>query len=240
MAVGHRMTQRFDSNTFSQTYQWFSKTCQIRDSFEMGNCLLPRSSRVFIIWNSTSSLVRPGWILVEQAYCKTQPKSLRELLFNACHHFLDRSEVTILSAAEKGAGEIYVALVNTTLAFWQTRSMNFAWAYFWIRLCGSHSSYDSRESPCSNLIEVYIQSEALFFSENGWRNKNMHWSSISELLAPLSFRNWTLQDGPSAAWEYPMVESISIREQRTMRLPISGGRCCLGLETAMAGMDEGF
>jgi len=165
---------------------------------------------------------------VEQALLANPAEVLTPMLFNDLPPFLDSdSEVTIVSAAEKEPA-------NLTLPGWDTGTwrlfgrtkVNVLLGRLLIDLCESHSSYDSRERPVPILWDFTSRASPVF-RKSAEEHKNICTGVLSELWAPYSFfPQLSFQDGPKVlAWSID-GDAIQIREQRTMRLPISGCRCC--------------
>lgn len=233
---GHRMTQRWDSKLFQPT-QWFPRLAKYDDlrGWETSPYLGPAEFYNNFGKFDVSLTVPGGWIVTGTGVLQ----NANEVLTDLTRHRLDKAmtsdeEVTIVGPGEKGT----VAGDKLTWRFTAARVNDFAWAtaenFVWK---GTRASI-----PGKGLVPiymVYLPEREQYFKEAGKITRHAL-QFYSDLWYPYPFPQLTLQDGPSAGMEYPMVinsnQGAADHETAHQWWPMMVGTN----ETRYAWMDEGF
>jgi len=237
---GHRMTQRWDDTLFQPT-QWFPRIAKYDDQrgWDRNVYLGPAE-----FYNNFGRFdvrinVPAGWIVTgtgllqnpEEVLTKTARERLATVLKTD-------EEVTIVGTDEVGPGKSTAPGDRLTWHFIADKVNDFAWAtahnYVW-----RATRADIPERGYIPIHMVHIPERASRFERAGAITRHAL-EFYSKLLAPYPFPQLTLQDGPSAGMEYPMVlnsnQGAADHEAAHQWWPMMVGNN----ETMYGWMDEGF
>lgn len=238
--LGHRMTQRFDSKLFQPT-QWFPRLAKYDDlrGWETSPYLGPAE-----FYNNFGKFdvyitVPGGWIVsgtgVLQNPNEVLTPTARQRLATVVN---SNDEVTIVSEAETGPGKATAAGDKLTWHFAADKVNDFAWAtaenFVWR---ATRANIPGKGAIPIHM--VYLPERAKMFEKAGVITRHAL-EFYSKLWAPYPFPQMTLQDGPSAGMEYPMVinsnQGAADHETGHQWWPMVVGNN----ETRYGWMDEGF
>lgn len=238
--VGHRMTQRFDDKLFQPT-QWFPRLAKYDDlrGWETSPYLGPSEFYNNFGKFDVRITVPGGWIVSgtgvlqnpEQVLTETARKRLATVLNS-------NDEITIVGADETGPGKATAAGDKLTWHFVADKVNDFAWAtagnFVWK---ATRATIPGKEPIPIHM--VYLPERAKLFEKAGAITRHAL-EFYSALWTPYAFPQLTLQDGPSAGMEYPMVinsnQGAADHETAHQWWPMVVGNN----ETRYAWMDEGF
>ena len=202
---GHRMTQRWDDTLFQPT-QWF-----------------PRLAKYDVLngWNTSAYLgpaeffnnfgrfdvhidVPAGWIVTGTGVLQNPEEVLTDTARERLSKVLESDdEITIVGEDEVGPGKSTADGERLVWHFSADMVNDFAWAtaenYIW----KSTRATIPGKGPIP-IHMVYIPRRAKFFEKAGSISRHAL-EYYSKLWIPYPFPQLTLQDGPSAGMEYPMV-----------------------------------
>ena len=237
---GHRMTQRFDSKLFQPT-QWYPRIAKYDDlrGWETSPYLGPSE-----FYNNFGKFdvyltVPGGWIVSGTGVLQNPTEVLTETARQRLSTVLrSNDEVIIVSEPEKGPGQSTAMGDKLTWHFAADRVNDFAWAtadnFIWRATRAT--------IPGKGVIPVhmvYLPERAKLFEAAGQLARHAL-EFYSGLWAPYPFPQLTLQDGPSAGMEYPMVinsnQGAADHETGHQWWPMMLGTN----ETRYGWMDEGF
>lgn len=237
---GHRMTQRFESKLFQPT-QWFPRVGKYDDlrGWETSPYLGPSE-----FYNNFGKFdvyltVPGGWIVSGTGVLQNPNEVLTETARQRLTTVLNSNdEVTIVSETEKGAGKATAVGDRLTWHFTADRVNDFAWAtaenFVW--------KATRATIPGKGVVPIYmyyLPERAKLFEQAGKVTRHAL-EFYSALWAPYPFPQLTLQDGPSAGMEYPMVinsnQGAADHETAHQWWPMVVGNN----ETRYGWMDEGF
>lgn len=233
---GHRMTQRFDSTLFQPT-QWFPRLAKYDDLRGWETSLYLGPAEFFNNFGSfdVSLTVPGGWIVSGTGILQNPEEVLKPEVVDRWESVLEASdEVTIVGEGEKGT----VEGDQLTWRFVADKVNDFAWAtsdrFIWK---GTYADIPGKGKV--PIYMVYIPERAQYF-EKAADNTRHAMEFYSKLWAPYPFPQLTLQDGPSAGMEYPMVinsnQGAADHEAAHQWWPMMLGTN----ETRYGWMDEGF
>lgn len=237
---GHRMTQRFDSKLFQPT-QWYPRIGKYDDlrGWETSPYLGPSEFYNNFGKFDVSLTVPGGWIVSGTGILQNPNEVLTETARQRLATVLNSNdEVIIVGEAEKGPGKATAPGDKLTWHFVADRVNDFAWAtaenFIWRATRAT--------IPGKGVIPihmVYAPERAKSFEEAGKISRHAL-EFYSALWAPYPFPQLTLQDGPSAGMEYPMVinsnQGAADHETAHQWWPMVVGNN----ETRYGWMDEGF
>jgi hypothetical protein len=237
---GHRMTQRFDSTLFQPT-QWFPRLAKYDDlrGWETSLYLGPAEFHNNFGKYDVSITVPAGWIVSGTGVLQNPTEVLTPTVAERFAKVLDSdTEVTLVGADEKGPGKATKAGDKLTWHFVADKVNDFAWAtsdrFIW--KATKATIPEKGEVP---IYMVFIPERASYFEKAGENTKHAL-EFYSKLWAPYPFPQLTLQDGPSAGMEYPMVinsnQGAADHETGHQWWPMVVGTN----ETRYGWMDEGF
>lgn len=237
---GHRMTQRFDSTLFQPT-QWFPRLAKYDDlrGWETSEYLGPAEFFNNFGRFDVSLTVPAGWIVSGTGVLQNPEEVLTPTAIERLSGVLDTDEeVTIVNEEEKGPGKSTLAGDMLTWRFVADRVNDFAWAtsdrFIWKATRANISG-----KGFIPLHMVFIPERAKYFEEAAAISRHAL-EFYSELWAPYPFPQLTMQDGPSAGMEYPMVinsnQGAADHEVAHQWWPMMVGTN----ETRYGWMDEGF
>lgn len=237
---GHRMTQRFDDKLFQPT-QWFPRLAKYDDTrgWETSPYLGPAE-----FFNNFGKFdvyitVPGGWLVSGTGVLQNPQEVLTETARKRLATVLNSNdEITIVGEDEAGPGKATAAGEKLTWHFKADKVNDFAWA-----TAGKFAWKATRATiPGKGAIPVhmfYLPERAKFFERAGAITRHAL-EYYSALWAPYPFPQLTLQDGPSAGMEYPMVinsnQGAADHETAHQWWPMMVGTN----ETRYGWMDEGF
>ncbi|MEP0711094.1 M1 family metallopeptidase [Algoriphagus sp.] len=237
---GHRMTQRFDSTLFQPT-QWFPRLAKFDDlrGWETSLYLGPAEFHNNFGSYDVSLTVPAGWIVTGTGVLQNPTEVLTpEVAERFANVLKAEGEVTLVSEAEKGPGKATKAGDQLTWRFKADKVNDFAWATSDRFIWKATKAAIPGKGPVP-IYMVFIPERAKLFEKAGENTKHAL-EFYSKLWAPYPFPQLTLQDGPSAGMEYPMVinsnQGAADHEAAHQWWPMMVGTN----ETRYGWMDEGF
>jgi hypothetical protein len=238
--VGHRMTQRFDSTLFQPT-QWFPRLAKYDDlrGWETSPYLGPAEFFNNFGKFDVSITVPGGWIVSGTGVLQNPQEVMTAASIERFNKVLESDEeTTIVAEEERGPGKATAAGEKLTWRFVADKVNDFAWAtsadFIWK---GTRANI-----PGKGYVPIYMvyEPERARLYENAAKITRHSLEFYSDLWAPYPFPQLTLQDGPSAGMEYPMVinsnQGAADHEAAHQWWPMMVGTN----ETRYAWMDEGF
>jgi hypothetical protein len=237
---GHRMTQRFDNKLFQPT-QWYPRLAKYDDlrGWETSPYLGPSE-----FYNNFGKFdvyltVPGGWIVSGTGVLQNPQEVLTATARERLSTVLKSdNDVIIVGETEKGPGKATAAGAQLTWHFLADKVNDFAWAtadnFIW--------KATRATIPGKGVIPihmVYAPERAKSFEKAGQISRHAL-EFYSALWAPYPFPQFTMQDGPSAGMEYPMVinsnQGAADHETAHQWWPMVVGNN----ETRYGWMDEGF
>jgi hypothetical protein len=237
---GHRMTQRWDDTLFQPT-QWFPRVAKYDD-------LRGWDSSVYLgpaeFYNNFGRFdvridVPAGWIVSgtgvlqnpEQVLTPTARERLAKVLASD-------DVVTIVGVDEVGPGKSTAAGDRLVWHFVADMVNDFAWATSKTYIWSATRATIPGKGPIP-IHMVYLPDRSKLFVNAGKVTRHAL-EFYSKLWVPYPFPQLTLQDGPSAGMEYPMVinsnQGAADHEAAHQWWPMMVGTN----ETLYGWMDEGF
>ncbi|MDR7130829.1 hypothetical protein J2X69_003188 [Algoriphagus sp. 4150] len=237
---GHRMTQRFDSTLFQPT-QWFPRLAKYDDLRGWETSLYLGPAEFFNNFGrfDVSLTVPAGWIVSGTGVLQNPTEVLTPTVIQRLSTVLDSdAEVTLVSEDENGPGKATKAGDKLTWRFVADKVNDFAWATSDRFIWKASRATIPGKGPVP-IYMVFIPERAKYF-EKAVENTRHALEFYSKLWAPYPFPQLTLQDGPSAGMEYPMVinsnQGAADHETAHQWWPMMVGTN----ETRYGWMDEGF
>lgn len=233
---GHRMTQRFESKLFQPT-QWFPRLAKYDDlrGWETSLYLGPAEFYNNFGKFDVRLTVPGGWIVSGTGVLQNPNEVLTETTRQRLATVLTSDEeVTIVEENETrtAAGE------KLTWHFVADKVNDFAWATSNNFIWKATRATIPGKGPIP-VHMVYLPDRAKYFVQAGKITRHAL-EFYSKLWAPYPFPQLTLQDGPSAGMEYPMVinsnQGAADHETAHQWWPMMLGTN----ETRYGWMDEGF
>jgi hypothetical protein len=237
---GHRMTQRWDDTLFQPT-QWFPRVAKYDDlrGWDTQPYLGPAE-----FYNNFGRFdvridVPAGWIVTGTGVLQNPEQVLTPRARERLARVLDSDEViTIVGPDEVGPGQSTAAADRLVWHFVADLVNDFAWA--------TANNYVWRATratiPGTGPVPIHMvhrPERAKLFERAGPITRHAL-EFYSKLWAPYPFPQITLQDGPSAGMEYPMVlnsnQGAADHEAAHQWWPMMVGTN----ETWYGWMDEGF
>lgn len=237
---GHRMTQRWEAKLFQPT-QWYPRLAKYDDLRGWDTNLYLGPSEFYNNYGKFDVRIEvpAGWIVsgtgVLQNASEAVAPFVRERLANALK---TDEEIMIVKEDERGVGKALSPRAKNIWHFVADKVNDFAWAtsneFVW--------RTTRANIPTKGYVPVhmfYLPERSRFFESAGKRARHAL-EFYSKLLIPYAFPQLTLQDGPSAGMEYPMVinsnQGAADHETFHQWLPMMVGTN----ETRYGWMDEGF
>ncbi len=237
---GHRMTQRWDDTLFQPT-QWFPRLAKYDDLNGWNTSPYLGPAEFFNNFGRFDVRidVPAGWIVSatgvlqnpKQVLTKTARERLKDVLKSD-------DEIFIVNAAEQGPGK---ATVNGDRLSWHYVAdmvNDFAWATAENFVWKATRATIPGKGPIP-IHMVFLPERASRFARAGSISRHAL-EFYSQLWVPYPFPQLTLQDGPSAGMEYPMVinsnQGAADHEVAHQWWPMMVGTN----ETMYGWMDEGF
>ncbi|SHO64545.1 M1 family metallopeptidase [Algoriphagus zhangzhouensis] len=237
---GHRMTQRFDSTLFQPT-QWFPRLAKYDDlrGWETSEYLGPAEFFNNFGKFDVSLTVPAGWIVSGTGVLQNPEEVLTPTAIQRLSTVLGTDEeVTIVSQEENGPGKSTKNGETLTWRFLADKVNDFAWATS-DRFIWKATRAMIPEKGAIPIHMVFIPERAQYFEHAGERARHAL-EFYSSLWVPYPFPQLTMQDGPSAGMEYPMVinsnQGAADHEVAHQWWPMMVGTN----ETRYGWMDEGF
>lgn len=237
---GHRMTQRFGDELFQPT-QWFPRLAKYDDMRGWDTSLYLGPSEFYNNFGrfDVKIDVPGGWIVsgtgVLQNPNQVLTSTARERLATVLN---SDAIVTIVSAEEAGPGRSTAAGERLVWHFVADKVNDFAWATSRNFVWQATRATIPGKGPVP-IHMVFQPQRAQLFAKAGEITRHAL-EFYSKLWAPYPFPQLTLQDGPSAGMEYPMVINSNAgaadHETGHQWWPMMVGTN----ETRYGWMDEGF
>ncbi len=233
---GHRMTQRWDNDLFQPT-QWFPRIAKYDDLRGWDTSVYLGPAEFFNNFGRFDVKIDMpgGWIVSGTGVLQNPEEVLTESARENLARAMETDEVTTIV----GEGEVTTAEGSSLTWHFVADNVNdFAWAtapnFIW-----KTTRANIPETGYIPLHMVYLpENEDLF--ENAASLSRHALEFYSELWAPYPFPQLTMQDGPSAGMEYPMVinsnQGAADHEVAHQWWPMMVGTN----ETWYGWMDEGF
>ena len=237
---GHRMTQRWGSKLFQPT-QWFPRLAKYDDlrGWEESIYLGPSE-----FYNNFGEFdvrleVPEGWLVSGTGVLQNPGDVLSNTTRARLSSVLKSDdEITIVGENERGYGKALTGKGQTVWHFVADQVNDFAWAtskdFVW--------KATRANIPKKGYVPIhmfYLPERASKFEKAGARTRHAL-EFYSKLWIPYEFPQLTLQDGPSAGMEYPMVinsnQGAADHETYHQWIPMMIGTN----ETRYGWMDEGF
>jgi hypothetical protein len=237
---GHRMTQRWDSTLFQPT-QWYPRLAKYDDlrGWETSAYLGPAEFYNNFGRFDVHITMPAGWIVSGTGVLQNPKEVLTETAQQRLAKVLSSDdEIVIVSEEERGPGKATASGKTLNWHFVADQVNDFAWAtsknYIWK---ATRATIPDKGSIPIHM--VYLPSRAKYFEEAGKITRHAL-EFYSALWTPYAFPQLTLQDGPSAGMEYPMVinsnQDAADHETAHQWWPMMVGNN----ETRYGWMDEGF
>ncbi len=237
---GHRMTQRFDHTLFQPT-QWFPRIAMYDDlwGWDTNVYLGPSEFNNNFGRFDVRIDVPAGWIVSGTGVLQNPAEVLTAKARERLSHVLESDDViTIVSEDEIGPGQATAA--GDRLVWHHVADMvnDFAWATAEKFVWRATRATIPGKGPVP-IHMVFLPERANLY-ENAGPIARHALEFYSKLWAPYPFPQLTLQDGPSAGMEYPMVinsnQGAADHEAGHQWWPMMVGTN----ETRYGWMDEGF
>ncbi|MBN8576318.1 MAG: M1 family metallopeptidase [Cytophagales bacterium] len=233
---GHRMTQRFDNKLFQPT-QWFPRLAKYDDlrGWETSPYLGPAEFYNNFGKFDVHITVPGGWIVSGTGVLQNPNEVLTEATRQRLAKVLESDEeITLVGETETRTA----TREKLTWHFVADKVNDFAWAtaenFIW--------KATRANIPGKGYVPIYMvyaPERAKYFEKAGKITRHAL-EYYSKLWAPYPFPQLTLQDGPSAGMEYPMVinsnQGAADHETAHQWWPMLLGTN----ETRYGWMDEGF
>jgi len=237
---GHRMTQRIDDTLFQPT-QWFPRIAKYDDLRGWDTSLYLGPAEFYNNFGRFDVRldVPGGWIVSGTGVLQNPQEVLTDKARERLTHVLDSDEViTIVGEEDAAAGQATAPGERLVWHFTADMVNDFAWAtakdYVWR---ATRATIPGKGPVPINM--VYTPDHASLYANAGPIARHAL-EFYSKLWAPYPFPQLTMQDGPSAGMEYPMVinsnQGAADHETGHQWWPMMVGTN----ETWYGWMDEGF
>jgi peptidase M1-like protein len=237
---GHRMTQRIGDTLFQPT-QWFPRIAKYDDLRGWDTSLYLGPAEFYNNFGRFDVRldVPGGWIVSGTGVLQNPQEVLTEKARERLTHVLESDEViTIVGEDEVAAGQATAPGDRLVWHFAADKVNDFAWAtaknYVWR---ATRATIPGKGPVPINM--VYTPDHAGLYANAGPIGRHAL-EFYSKLWAPYPFPQLTMQDGPSAGMEYPMVinsnQGAADHETGHQWWPMMVGTN----ETWYGWMDEGF
>lgn len=237
---GHRMTQRWGDTLFQPT-QWFPRVAKYDDLRGWNTSVYLGPAEFFNNFGRFDVRINvpTGWIVTGTGLLQNPEEVLTETARERLARALTTDEETVIVGPdETGPGKSTLPGDRLTWHFHADKVNDFAWA--------TAQNYVWRAARARIPGRGYIPIHMVHLPERANRYERAAALTrhaleyYSELLAPYPFPQITLQDGPSAGMEYPMVinsnQGAADHETAHQWWPMMVGNN----ETWYGWMDEGF
>jgi hypothetical protein len=237
---GHRMTQRWADTLFQPT-QWFPRVAKFDDLHGWDTSVYLGPAEFYNNFGRFDVRldVPAGWIVTGTGVLQNPEEVLTPTARERLSHVLESDEtVTIVGVDEVGPGQATAPGDRLVWHFVADTVNDFAWAtakkYVW--------QATRATIPGKGPVPIhmaYLPGRADRYANAAALTRHAL-EFYSELWAPYPFPQLTLQDGPSAGMEYPMVinsnQGAADHEAAHQWWPMMVGNS----ETWYGWMDEGF
>ena len=237
---GHRMTQRWGDSLFQPT-QWYPRVAKYDDLRGWDTELYLGPSEFYNNFGTFDvSITMPaGWIVSGTGVLQNPDQVLTATARQRLATVLQSdAEVTIVGPDEVGPGKSTAAGDKLTWRFKADTVNDFAWATARNFVWKATRATIPGKGPVP-IHMVYLPNRAGQFARAGQIARHAL-EFYSKLWFPYQFPQLTLQDGPSAGMEYPMVinsnQGAADHETGHQWWPMTVGNN----ETQYGWMDEGF
>ncbi|MCC7184984.1 MAG: M1 family metallopeptidase [Acidobacteria bacterium] len=237
---GHRMTQRFDDRLYQPT-QWFPRLAKYDDLRGWETSLYLGPSEFYNNFGrfDVKITVPGGWIVSGTGVLQNPEQVLTPTARQRLTTVLNSDDiVTIVGPEEIGPGQATAAGDQLTWHFVADKVNDFAWATAKKFVWQATRATIPTKGPVP-IHMVFLPERANLFARAGQITRHAL-EFYSKLWAPYPFPQLTLQDGPSAGMEYPMVinsnQGAADHETGHQWWPMMVGNN----ETRYGWMDEGF
>ena len=237
---GHRMTQRFEDRLFQPT-QWFPRIAKYDDMRGWDTNLYLGPSEFYNNFGrfDVSIDVPGGWIVSGTGVLQNPDKVLTAAARERLAKVLASDAITtIVGPEEIGPGQATAAGDRLVWRFVADKVNDFAWATANKFVWQATRATIPGKGPVP-IHMVFLPERANLFARAGAITRHAL-EFYSKLWAPYPFPQLTLQDGPSAGMEYPMVinsnQGAADHETGHQWWPMMVGNN----ETMYGWMDEGF
>ncbi len=233
---GHRMTQRWDTRLFQPT-QWFPRLAMYDDLRGWNTNVYLGPAEFFNTFGryDVKIDVPGGWVVSGTGELQNPEEVLTEAARENLAQVLHSDDVTTVVGEEdqktaEGSSHTWHFVADNVNDFAWATSADFIW---------TATRVDIPENGYIPLHMVYLPERAHLFENAAYLSRHAL-EFYSDLWAPYPFPQLTMQDGPSAGMEYPMVinsnQGAADHEVAHMWWPMMVGTN----ETWYGWMDEGF
>ena len=237
---GHRMTQRWESKLFQPT-QWYPRVAKYDDLRGWDTNIYLGPSEFYNNYGRFDVRIEvpAGWLVSGTGVLQNASEALAPFVRDRLASALKTDEeVMIVKADERGVGKALLPRDKNVWHFLAEEVNDFAWA------TSNQFVWRSTRAniPQRGYVPVYMfyLPERANLFKNAGKNARHALEFYSKLLIPYAFPQLTLQDGPSAGMEYPMVinsnQGAADHETFHEWIPMMVGTN----ETRYGWMDEGF
>lgn len=202
---GHRMTQRWGDTLFQPT-QWFPRIAKYDDlrGWDSSRYLGPAE-----FYNNFGRFdvrldVPAGWLVTATGVLQNPEEVWGQTARERLGRVLDSDqEIMIVTEGERGAGNATAAGERLVWHFVADKVNDFAWATARDYVMAATRATIPGKGPIP-IYMAYLPERARYFQNAGHLSRHAL-EFYSDLWIPYPFPQLTLQDGPSAGMEYPMV-----------------------------------
>ena len=237
---GHRMTQRFDDVLYQPT-QWFPRLAKYDDLRGWETSLYLGPSEFYNNFGrfDVKITVPGGWIVSGTGVLQNPEQVLTAAARQRLATVLNSDDITtIVGPEEIGPGQATAPGETLTWHFVADKVNDFAWATARKFVWQATRATIPGKGPVP-IHMVFLPDRANLFARAGQIARHAL-EFYSKLWAPYPFPQLTMQDGPSAGMEYPMVinsnQGAADHEAGHQWWPMMVGTN----ETRYGWMDEGF
>lgn len=238
--AGHRMTQRWADTLFQPT-QWFPRVAKYDDLRGWDDNIYLGPSEFYNNFGrfDVRITVPGGWIVSGTGVLQNPNEVLTSTARERLSRVLASDQVTtIVGPDEVGPGAATASGDWLTWHFVAEQVNDFAWATAKKFVWQATRATIPTKGPVP-IHMVYLSGRANLFRDAAWITRHAL-EFYSKLWAPYPFPQLTMQDGPSAGMEYPMVinsnRGAADHETAHQWWPMMVGTN----ETWYGWMDEGF
>ncbi len=237
---GHRMTQRWESKLFQPT-QWYPRLAKYDDLRGWDTNVYLGPSEFYNNYGKfdVKLEVPAGWLVSGTGVLQNANETLAPFVRQRLESALKTDEeVMIVKEDERGVGKALLPRDKNIWHFVADEVNDFAWA------TSNEFVWRTTRADIPNKgyvpIHMFYLPEGKNRFEKAGKNTRHALEFYSKLLIPYAFPQLTLQDGPSAGMEYPMVinsnQGAADHETFHQWIPMMVGTN----ETRYGWMDEGF
>lgn len=237
---GHRMTMRWDDTLYQPT-QWFPRLCKYDDMYGWVTSPYLGPAEFYNNYGTFDvALDLPGgWLCSATGVLQNADEVLSDKVRERLSLVLESDEErTIVGEEDRGAGAATAVGERLTWRFHADMVNDFVWAtardYVWH---ATRATIPERGPIPIHML--YLPEHKNLYARAGAITRHAL-EFYSDLWVPYAFPQLTLQDGPSAGMEYPMVinsnQGAADHEAAHQWWPMMVGTN----ETMYGWMDEGF